>query len=111
MEDSGNLPTFPSPNPILSLTSSLGQNVGLGRGGWADFRGLFQTTLPTYVVRVAVFNICKQCWHNISLYWEGSVNSPSCLSALPQERLCGRLMAPSKNQNWQATPVILKMKY
>ena len=71
MEDSGKLPTFPSPNLILTLTSSEGQNVGLGRGGWADFRSLFQTTLPTYVVRVAVFNICNQCWHNISLYWEG----------------------------------------
>ena len=73
MEDSGNLPTFPSPNLILTLTSSLGQNVGLGRGGWVDFRSLFQTTLPTYVVRVAVFNICNQCWHNIALYWEGMV--------------------------------------
>ena len=71
MEDSGKLPTFPFPNPILTLTSSFGQNVGLGRGGWADFWCLFQTTLPTYVVTVAVFNICNQCWHNIALYWEG----------------------------------------
>lgn len=71
MEDSGKRPTFPSPNLILTLTSFLGQNVGLGRGGWADFSSLFQATLPKYVVRVAVFNICNQCWHNISLYWEG----------------------------------------
>ena len=49
MEDSGKLPTFPSPNLILTLTSSLGQNVGLGRGGWADFRSLFHTTLPCNV--------------------------------------------------------------
>ena len=26
------LPTYPSPNPALSLTSHLGQNVGLGEG-------------------------------------------------------------------------------
>ena len=70
MEDSGKLLTFPSPNPILTLTSFLGQNVGLGRGGWAHFKYLFQTTLLTYMVRVAVFNICNHCWHNIALYWE-----------------------------------------
>ena len=26
------LPTYPSPNPTLKLTSHLGQNVGLGEG-------------------------------------------------------------------------------
>ena len=41
MEDSGKPPTFPSPNLILTLTSSLGQNVGLGRGGWADLKSLY----------------------------------------------------------------------
>ena len=41
MEDSGKRPAFPSPNPILTLTSSLGQNVGLGRGAWADFKSLY----------------------------------------------------------------------
>ena len=68
MEDSGKLPTFPSPNLILTLTSSLGQNVGLGTGGWADFRSLFQTTLPKYVVRVAVFNINVTNAGTTSLY-------------------------------------------
>ena len=29
---SGKLPTFPSPKPTLTLTSHLGQNVGLGEG-------------------------------------------------------------------------------
>ena len=29
---SGKLPTYPSPNPTLTLTSHLGQNVGLGEG-------------------------------------------------------------------------------
>ena len=29
---SGKLPTYPSPKPSLSLTSHLGQNVGLGEG-------------------------------------------------------------------------------
>ena len=28
----GKLPTYPSPKPTLSLTSHLGQNVGLGEG-------------------------------------------------------------------------------
>ena len=29
---SGKLPTYPSPNPTLILTSHFGQNVGLGEG-------------------------------------------------------------------------------
>jgi len=29
---SGKLPTYPSPEPTLTLTSHLGQNVGLGEG-------------------------------------------------------------------------------
>jgi len=29
---SGKLPTYPSPKPTLTLTSHLGQNVGLGEG-------------------------------------------------------------------------------
>ena len=29
------LPTYPSPKPTLTLSSYLGQNVGLGRGTWA----------------------------------------------------------------------------
>ena len=29
---SGTLPTYPFPKPILTLTSYLGQNVGLGEG-------------------------------------------------------------------------------
>ena len=29
---SGKLPTYPSPNPTLRLSSHLGQNVGLGEG-------------------------------------------------------------------------------
>ena len=29
---SGKLPTYPSPNPTLTLTSHLRQNVGLGKG-------------------------------------------------------------------------------
>ena len=29
---SGKLPTYPSPKPTLTLTSYLGQNVGLGEG-------------------------------------------------------------------------------
>ena len=29
---SGKLPTYPSPKPTISLTSHLGQNVGLGEG-------------------------------------------------------------------------------
>ena len=28
----GKLPTYPSSNPTLTLTSHLGQNVGLGEG-------------------------------------------------------------------------------
>ena len=32
--DSGILRTYPSPNLLLTLTSHLGQNVGLGRGRW-----------------------------------------------------------------------------
>ena len=68
MEDSGKPPTFPSPNLILTLTSSLGQNVGLGRGGWADFSSLFQAALPKYVVRVAVFNIYVTNAGTTSLY-------------------------------------------
>ena len=32
---SGKLPTYPSPKPTLTITSHLGQNVGLGGGvGW-----------------------------------------------------------------------------
>ena len=29
---SGKLPTYPSPKPTLTLTSHLGQNVGVGEG-------------------------------------------------------------------------------
>ena len=29
---SGKLPTYPSPKPTLTLTSHLGQNIGLGEG-------------------------------------------------------------------------------
>ena len=29
---SGKLPSYPSPKPTLTLTSHLGQNVGLGEG-------------------------------------------------------------------------------
>ena len=29
------LPTYPSPKPTLTLSSYLGQNVGLGRGRWS----------------------------------------------------------------------------
>ena len=29
------LPTYSSPKPTLTLSSYLGQNVGLGRGRWA----------------------------------------------------------------------------
>ena len=31
----GKLPTYPSPKPTLTLTSHLGQNVGIGEGRWA----------------------------------------------------------------------------
>ena len=34
---SGKLPTYPSPNPTLTLTSHLGQNVGLGEGYVSSF--------------------------------------------------------------------------
>ena len=34
---SGKLPTYPSPKPTLSLTSHLGQNVGLGEGYVSSF--------------------------------------------------------------------------
>ena len=33
------LPTYPSPKPTLSLTSHLGQNVGLGEGKVGSFPG------------------------------------------------------------------------
>ena len=29
---SGKLPTYPSPKPTLTLTSHIGQNVGVGEG-------------------------------------------------------------------------------
>ena len=32
---SGKLPTYPSPKPTLSVSSPLGQNVGLGEGRWS----------------------------------------------------------------------------
>ena len=34
---SGNLPTYSSPKPTLTLTSHLGQNVGLGEGLGGQF--------------------------------------------------------------------------
>ena len=34
---SGKLPTYPSPKPTLSLSSHLGQNVGLGEGQAGNF--------------------------------------------------------------------------
>ena len=33
----GKLPIYPSPKPILTLTSHLGQNVGLGEGWVGSF--------------------------------------------------------------------------
>ena len=35
------LPTYPSPKSTLSLSSHLGQNVGLGEGGGGGVRGQF----------------------------------------------------------------------
>ena len=35
------LPTYPSPKPTLTLTSQLGQNVGLGEVGLGGLGGQF----------------------------------------------------------------------
>ena len=37
LDVSGKLPTYPSPRPILTITSHLGQNVGLGEGQVGSF--------------------------------------------------------------------------
>ena len=39
------LPTYPSPKLTLTLTSRLGQNHGLGRGGGGGWVGSFPETL------------------------------------------------------------------
>ena len=51
---SGKLPTYPSPKPTLTLTSHLGQNVGLREGQVGSFLGTFYdpTLLPAYKIRI-----------------------------------------------------------
>ena len=36
-DESGKLPTYPSPKPTLTLPSHLGQNIGLGEGKVGSF--------------------------------------------------------------------------
>ena len=55
----GKLPTFPSPKRTLTLTSHLGQNVGLGEGRWAVSRKRIMMTTPLFPV---LTNVQLPCW-------------------------------------------------
>ena len=46
---SGKLPTYPSPKPTLTLTSHLGQNVGLGEEV-GSFPETYPSTKPTWII-------------------------------------------------------------
>ena len=55
----GKLPTYPSPKLTLTLTSHLGQNVGLGEGRWAVSRKRIMMTTPLFPV---LTNVQLPCW-------------------------------------------------
>ena len=67
--DAGKLPTHPSPNPTLTPISHLGQNVGLGGGGWL---GCF------FFFRI-LYCILKQFVSNILLTPFKLVENESCV--------------------------------
>ena len=49
---SGKLPTYPSPKPILSLTSHLGQNFGFGEGWVASFPEMYNDPFCCHVIKL-----------------------------------------------------------
>ena len=55
----GKLPTYPSPKLKLTLTSHLGQNVGLGEGRWVVSRKRIMMTTPLFPV---LTNVQLPCW-------------------------------------------------
>ena len=70
----GKLPTYPSPKPTLTLTSHLGQNVGLGEGQVGSFPETYKTvcrkaklTLSTIALIVGILFQYKTFLHRIDI--------------------------------------------